>query len=278
MRIRVLPVVIVAAVALGAAALASAAKIQQSSGKLLLQPGVEGSVKAKCKQPNRKGKPKAALVGSGFRGTGFTVANHGMVPKHKSVKGTEINDGAAASKATIRAYCARGIETEIRSVTASFTASTTHNFFVECAKGEKAISGGWHVAGTPPQFWTVQNSLRQGSRNWVVSAASSEAGTLKAYAVCTPDPVKLISRKGPKTQTAGGQIVTSTAKCPAGTLAVSGGFETDVDEGTPFNGVVAPVATLRKGKRNWISRGFAELTKPNQYIRASVVCMEKAKG
>ena len=70
--------------------------------------------------------------------------------------------------------------------------------FVECGKGEKVLSGGWHAAGTPPQFWTVQNSLRQGSRNWVVSAASSEAGTLKAYAVCTPDPVKLISRKGPK--------------------------------------------------------------------------------
>jgi len=278
MRSRALPVVIVVAVALIAAAFASAAAIQQSSGKLLLQPDVEGSVKAKCKQPNRKGKPKARLVGSGFRGTGSSVINHGMVPKGKSVKGTAFNEGTAAAKATIRAYCARGIETEIRSVTSDFTPMKTHNIFVECGKGEKVLSGGWHAAGTPPQFWTVQNSLRQGSRNWVVSAASSEAGTLKAYAVCTPDPVKLVTRKGPKTQTAGGQIVTSTAKCPAGTLAVSGGFETDVDEGTPFDTVAAPVATLRKGKRKWISRGFAELTKPDQYIRASVVCMEKAAG
>ena len=278
MRSRALPVVIVVAVALAVAAFASAAAIQQSSGKLLLQAGVEGSVKAKCKQPNRKGRPKAALVGSGFRGTGFTVANHGMVPKHKSVKGTEINDGAAASKATIRAYCARGIETEIRSVTASFTASTTHNFFVECAKGEKAISGGWHVAGTPPQFWTVQNSIRQGSRSWVVSAAATEPGKLKAYAVCTPDPVKLIARKGPKTQTIGNQTVESIAKCPAGTVAAAGGFETNVDEGTPFSAVVAPVATLRKGQRTWVSRGAAELTKPGQYIRAQAICMETAAG
>ena len=278
MRIRVLPVVIVVVLALAAAALASAAAIQQGSGKLLLQPGVEGSVKAKCKQPNRKGRPKAALVGSGFRGTGFAVTNHGMVPKGKSVKGTAKNDSASSAKATIRAYCARGIETKIRSVTSPFTALQTHNVFVECAKGEKALSGGWHAAGTPPAFWTVQNSVRQGSRTWVVSAAASEAGTLKAYAVCTPDPVQLIARKGPKTQTAAGTVVTSTAKCPAGTLASGGGFQTDVDEGTPFSSVAAAVASLRKGNRTWLSRGYAELTKPNQYIQAQVVCLSTAKG
>jgi len=278
MRSRALPVVIVIAVALAAAAFASAAAIQQSSGKLLLQAGVEGSVKAKCKQPNRKGRPKAALVGSGFRGTGFTVSNHGMVPKHKSVKGTAVNDGATAAKATIRAYCARGIETEIRSVTEKFTPTATHNVFVECAKGEKAISGGWHAAGTPPQFWTVQNSLRQGSRSWVVSAAAQDPGQLKVYVVCTPDPVKLIARKGPKTSTIGNQTVASTAKCPAGTLAAAGGFETNVDEGSPYSSVVAPTASLRKGDSTWQSRGAAELTKPGQYIRAQVICLSTAKG
>jgi hypothetical protein len=278
MKSRALPVVVAIAIALTAAAIASAAAIQQGSGKLLLQPGVEGSVKAKCKQPNRKGTPKASLVGSGFRGTGFAVANHGMVPKGKSVKGTAANDGAKPAKATIRAYCARGIETEIKSVTDSFTPMATHNFFVKCGKGEKALSGGWHAVGTAPQFWTVQNSLRQGSRSWVVSAAASEAGQLKVYVVCTPDPVDLIARKGPKTQTAAGTVVTSTAKCPTGTLASGGGFGTGVDEGTPYSSVAAPVASLRKGNRTWQSRGYAELTKPGQYIQAHVVCLNQAAG
>ena len=174
-----------------------------------------------------------------------------MVPKGKSVKGTAINDGAATAKATIRAYCARGIETKIRSVTEPLQKLKTHNFFVKCGKGEVALSGGWHIVGPPPQFWTVQNSLRVGSRTWVVSAAASAPGQLKAYAVCTPDPVKLITRKGPKTATVGDKIVTSTAKCPAGTLATGGGFETAVDEGSSFNAVVAPLAALRKGTRQW---------------------------
>ena len=265
------PVLVVVAVALIAAALAPAA-IQQGSGKLELQPGLTGSVKAKCKQPNRKGKAKASLVGCGFRGTGFSVINHGMVPKGKSVKGTAINDAMTPAKATIRAYCARDVETTIRSVTDKFTPLATHNFFAKCGKGELALSGGWHTVGAPPAFWTVQNSLRQGPRTWLISAAASDSGRLAAFVVCTKSPVDLVTRSGPKVKTIAGQVADSTAKCPAGTEALGGGFSTSVDEGTAFDSTVAPVASLRKGKRDWTARGVAEQTRPGQYIRAKVIC------
>ena len=110
----------------------------------------------------------------------------------------------------------------------------------------------------------------------MVSAAASAGGgkhALTAYAVCTPDPIKISSRKGPEDSDRRRQgVVASTAKCPAGTGSQAGGLNNDVDEGSLFSAVAAPVASLRKGKRTWTSRGFAELTKPDQYIRARVIC------
>ncbi len=264
-----------AALLLGAA-LASAAVVKTGTAKVRLAPGVEGSTTARCVTPGTggKGAKRYRLVGAGFSTASQYVSIHGLVPGRSRVDGTARNDGMAKASVKFYAYCSKAVSAKSVSVKDSFHALQTHNVFVRCGKGTVPIAGGWRAVGTPPQYWQALNSVKVG-RSWLVSVAASGAGKLRVYAVCARKPLRLTIATGQKALTGPAALATSKARCPQGSVAISGGFTTAADEGTTFGAVAVPVASYRTGNRGWAASGTSETSSADDYIRASAYCLKK---
>ncbi len=264
------------AVLLAGAALASAAVVKTGTGKVRLASGVEGSTTARCVTPGTggKGAKRYRLVGSGFSAASQFVSIHGLVPGRSRVDGTARNDGMTKASAKFYAYCSKAVSAKTVSVKDAFEPLKTHNIFVRCGKGTVPIAGGWRAVGTPPDYWQALNSVKVG-RSWLVSVAANAAGKARVYAVCARKPLRLTIATGQKALTGPTALTTSKARCPQGTVAVSGGFTTAADEGTAFGAVAVPAASYRTGNRGWAASAASEGSAPDLYIRATAYCLKK---
>lgn len=271
--------VAVAATALVLVALAYAGTVRQTAGSVEIAPGTAGIAKAKCGKLTRLGKGKVTLVGTGFSGAGISTSNQGLQPLRRKVVVTARNAGATTAKAKAFGYCAKRIPTTIRRQRSPLTPAAVHNVFVNCGKGETVLAGGWKLLGTPPASWNVVNSLRQGRSTWVVSVASSGAGTVRAYAVCTPKKLPLVARAGQKVPPTPGGISTASVKCPQGTAVMSGGFSGNYDEGTPAANLLVPVSSRRAGERTWTVGAGSQTADPiSSFVKAHAYCLQQPVG
>jgi hypothetical protein len=114
---------------------------------------------------------------------------------------------------------------------------TTGSATATCPKGQTPIAGGWNSPGSVRQsFLTVYSSTRSGKRGWTISAVINGFVTppatqfklnLTAYAYCRAGTALRSQTKAvslPLIQN-NFNFVTATAKCPKGTVAISGGFQ-----------------------------------------------------
>lgn len=262
---------------LACVALAQAGNVKQTAAAVEVAPGATRVAKAPCGKLKRLGTGKVSLVGAGFTATGISTFNQGLLPRRRQVQSHSKNAGVETSKAKVFGYCTKRVKTRIRRIRSPLTAGATHNVFVACEKGETAIAGGWKILEPVPSSWAVLNSVRQGRGSWVVSVASASAGTVRAYAVCTPKQLPLAARRSTKVPSAPGAIAKATVKCPAGTAAMSGGFSTNADEGTPFTDALVPVSSRRTGGRTWLVGASAEVGTGN-FVRSHVYCLEQPVG
>jgi hypothetical protein len=271
--------VAVAATVLALAALAYAGTVRQTAGSVELAPATSGVAKARCGKLKRLGKGKVSLVGTGFSGSSLGTFNQGLQPLRRKVIAGARNVGATTAKAKAFGYCTKRIPTTIRRQSSPFTPGTVHNVFVHCGKGETALAGGWKALDPQPAAWSVLNSVRQGRSTWVVSAGSSSSGTLRAYAICTTKKnLPLVARTGTNVPPAPGGISTATVKCPQGTAAMSGGFSTNVDEGTPFADMLVPVSSRRTGERTWAVGAASETASTGNHVKAHAYCLQQPVG
>jgi hypothetical protein len=113
---------------------------------------------------------------------------------------------------------------------------TTGTATATCPKGTVPIAGGWNSPSSVRQsFITVYASTRSGKRSWTVSGVINGFVTppatqwklnLTAYAYCrTGSPLKSQTKTLSLTLAQNNfTAATATAKCPKGTIALSGGF------------------------------------------------------
>jgi hypothetical protein len=130
----------------------------------------------------------------------------------------------------------------------------------KCKKGSEAVSGGFDNPDFDPDFSPVTpgaaifniTSAREGKRKWSATGENSgtDPGELIAYAYCDKKEPGL--KRKSKTVTIDGNATDSaTAKCPKGSVAVSGGYGSE-DLLPGFN----PLASKRDGKRKWTVRAY----------------------
>lgn len=145
-----------------------------------------------------------------------------------------------------------------------------------CKRGTKAVSGGYQTAGVDPDefvFMVVDASQRDGGRKWTSSAFSASASSLTSFAYCRDEKVK--SRSTSTTLAAGGETDTVTAKCPAGTKVVSGGFEADeIDLDAATTPRIINERSRKLGKREWEVRSFNNSGDASGELTAQVNCRD----
>jgi hypothetical protein len=71
-------------------------------------------------------------------------------------------------------------------------------------------------------------------------------------------------------------VQATSATCPRGTKAISGGFEGEDDLDDPMSGTIATIGSSRSGRRGWEARGFSRAAFPGDltvyvYCRAEKV-------
>jgi hypothetical protein len=268
--------VLTAIALLSTAALAWASTVRQTSGAVDIEPAQTGETKARCGALKRLGTGKVSLVGVGFSAPQGTF-NQGLQPLRRRAFAEFDNSGSEPSRAKVFGYCAKRVPTVIRRQRSALLPGQVHNVFVNCDKGETVLAGGWTVLEPEPVAWSVVNSLRQGRSTWVISVASSSSGTVRGFAICTKKQLPIVARRSAKIPSTPGGVSTASVKCPQGTAAMSGGFQTSADEGTQFVDLLVPIASRRGGSRTWTSQATAEVA-AGQTVRAHAYCVEQPKG
>jgi hypothetical protein len=128
----------------------------------------------------------------------------------------------------------------------------------QCPSNSEAIDGGFVTTYDGAEFAgnVVYESRRVGDNSWRVSAVHALNGDptdLTAVAYCGHAP-SLSTRSHTVQVATGPDPVESDATCPAGTLAVSGGFESSVETGQ-FNLMAFPAASELHDSQTWSAQG-----------------------
>ena len=103
----------------------------------------------------------------------------------------------------------------------------------KCKRGTQATSGGFNVPGFTADteiFLLTTASVREGRRTWSSSAenapTSPNSGRLVDFAYCSRGIGRVTTKTESSTNVPNGGLETLTPRCPRGSEAVSGGFET----------------------------------------------------
>ena len=267
---------IVSAVVISTATVAWASTVRQTAGSVDIAPATTGEAKARCGALKRLGTGKVSLVGAGFSAPQGTF-NQGLQPLRRRAFAEFDNTGTETSRAKAFGYCTKRVPTAIRRQRSALLPGQVHNVFINCDKGETVLAGGWTMLDPEPANWQVVNSLRQGRSTWVISVASDGAGTVRGFAVCTKKQLPIVARRSQKIPPTPGGVSTASVKCPQGSAALSGGFETGPDEGTLFADLLAVISSRRGGARTWAVQATAEVA-AGRSVRAHAYCIDQPKG
>lgn len=151
-----------------------------------------------------------------------------------------------------------------------------------CPSGSEAVSGGFASPGFDPKQMGPADlaftSRRVKGDRWRAQGynfSNSVSGSLLAYAYCDKhEPGLAVESKVETIQP--GVIGTATASCPAGTEAVSGGFESP--KGGPDAHTLFAYASKRVGDRKWsVSVVPNQITDPLK-LKAFAYCDERRLG
>jgi hypothetical protein len=183
---------------------------------------------------------------------------------------------AIAALALIAGTAVAGKKLQTVSETVSVAEDQTLSVTARCAKGTKALSGGFETEwnGQSPPRLDVNRSGSSGKRKWTSQAFNSTtvAGDLSSFVYCRKaDKVARVTDTVPSPV---GLSVTATAQCPPGTRVISGGFAgspTDAVEPTP---VLYISESRRATKRTWEVSAFGNGSEPAE-LTAIAAC---AKG
>jgi hypothetical protein len=249
--------VLIAALATFGAASAGAAGDSGSSARTAAQVETQlttaGSAVARC--------PVGKVVSGGFSAPGFSKKESPVVRVGSAAVGRREwrvdavmfgddpngqgdlggADPSPPSPGTIvsHAYCA---ETPGRIKTHQSSVQVPLNGFgtvtARCGRGQRAIAGGFASPGldiAARQGVVALSSRKAGKRGWTVEGLNTgdgvdqpaAAGTLTAIAYCLKDGPRLIERSL-QASVGKDQLRTFDVSCPAGTKAVSGGFDGNV--------------------------------------------------
>ncbi|HEY8001903.1 MAG TPA: hypothetical protein VID76_08190 [Solirubrobacterales bacterium] len=166
-----------------------------------------------------------------------------------------VNYGTGPGAMTSYVYCAK-LEVSIAFV-AMRAAGTVLENTARCPRGRVALAGGYVLDTAHEAPFALARSSR---RAWTARAANpggGEAG-LTAYVVCgKPKQTGLrpteVSVDVPFAAAGSGASATALPTCPAGRLALSGGFEAP----SSADGVIVH-ESLRVGKRSWEVRASSQ--------------------
>jgi len=172
-----------------------------------------------------------------------------------------------------------GKQLKTSSETVSVAVDETGSAEARCKPGTKAVSGGFETEFRDPPvdfpFIPAESSRRTGSRGWTSSGFNegNAAGDLTSFAYCRAQKVKAAS----ETITIPvGQFDTTTATCPRGTKAFSGGFEAEPLDTVGDTPALTVSESHRTGKRTWEASAFSNGNEPGD-LAAYAYCREGGK-
>ena len=150
----------------------------------------------------------------------------------------------------------------------------------KCKRGRQATSGGFNVPGFTADteiFVLATASVRKGRRTWSSSAenapTSPSSGKLVDFAYCSRGIRRVTTKTERSTSVPNGGLESLTPRCPRGSEAVSGGFETP---GSAQN-QVAVFESRRIKDRTWRVTGQGT-SGSEARLNAFVYCAEDKLG
>jgi hypothetical protein len=151
-----------------------------------------------------------------------------------------------------------------------------------CKRGLRAVAGGFNgpgfVADGDGPYQIPLTSLRESKRKWTGSAVDdADGGPYTVIAVCSDELPKLKQKSATTTIPEDeDDIGTTSAKCPRGGEAVSGGFVPEIADadGSDFNFVTE---SRRTGKRGWQVTAYNNSSEPLD-LSAFVYCAKEKLG
>jgi hypothetical protein len=269
---------------LAAASLASGAGLKTKSESTTVS--FEGSVTPKC------GKGTKAVSG-GFDSVASLPDDVRVLPyESRRVGGRKWttsarNIGSNPGVLTGFVYCADRKGIKQRSDTVAFSASASRTpaarrgtafetaAVAKCKRGETVLSGGFSSPGDDQVAFPVE-SRRLSKREWGVTWSPFVPMSLTAYAVCQKDAKKPAQATASISSIDNGGNGTATATCPKGTRVISGGFD-QPDFAPPGTGILAPVDSLKAGKRGWRVTAHNYGPAPADELVAYAYCEKKRK-
>ena len=150
-----------------------------------------------------------------------------------------------------------------------------------CPSGSEAVSGGFAAPGFDPQFNGASNipfgSRRAGDDGWTVDAKNfgGASGTMSSYVYCNGHEPGLT--KATKTTTiAASANGSAAAKCPGGSEAFSGGWQSPKNV-TADNAFFA-FTSKRAGDRKWKVTAFNDDDNNPHNLKVFAYCDQRQPG
>jgi hypothetical protein len=152
---------------------------------------------------------------------------------------------------------ASGAKLKTKSETETIASDEFEAVTAQCARGTKAVSGGFESdidPDGPTEVILPYSSRAESGREWTSAGFNLAApGDLTSFAYCRDQKVK---RRSEETTVNPGESETVTAQCPRGTKAFSGGFDNpDFSIAGPSSTIILPFESKKTGKREWTVSG-----------------------
>ena len=152
-----------------------------------------------------------------------------------------------------------------------------------CQRGSEAVSGGFanpdfDPSGSGSQFLPI-NSRRKGERGFKTAVVNeeSESGRFIAYAYCDPHEPGLGVSFGENFGVPAEQLGSAVARCPRGSEAVSGGFQSPDFANVSPGSDVFPIDSRRTSERQCKLTGYNDGTESGR-LKAYAYCDPREPG
>jgi hypothetical protein len=222
----------------------------QSTRKVVVQPGARGSANAVCPKGEhvafggvvgdfRSAFPQERVVPEGMRLTAsnrWTTYGKGLSP---------------AGHLTASAYCKHGrFGPRVASKSVSLARRTVGTAIATCPAGTVVLGGGYNSGAGPRNLGFLMRMERIDPRKWVVTMKNDGAKTtLTAYAYCSVGAVPKLVSRAVKLLRFGN--ASAGVSCPKGTSLVGGGFIASGTNGSfYFYSLTAPSSS------RWVVKGL----------------------
>jgi hypothetical protein len=187
---------------------------------------------------------------------------------------------ALLTLAVVTGSAVAGNRLKTKSATEAVGVDDNGSSHARCKRGTNAVSGGFETEFDSEPIFTspiirVNESRGTGRRGWTTSGFNSgyADGDLTTFVYCRDQkPTQVTNTVAAPV----GEFVTATAKCPAGTKVISGGFE-----GSPID-PVGPTPVLyfsesrRATKRTWEASAYTTGTESGE-LTAIAYCDDAKK-